>query len=124
MDEKKQRKLGLRLFGDIPRLREVIKHKCWSDILDVGKKYRKEVLERVKDAEIPSKWAYYWALCVGNEEEMKEKIIEEPYRTWIKELIQRGNEIRKLPRAPRIFFGKNRTSSTIRPRKGDSYALL
>ena len=74
MDYKEYRELGLRLYGDISELREVITTKCWAEILKTAKIYKDQVIAKVD--QWPSQWAYCWACDIGDREIMRDKVTE------------------------------------------------
>jgi hypothetical protein len=79
MNRTEQRKLAIKLFGHLdPKLPDIIADEtnCFSTILEHLSKYRKEVIEIIKDIEIPSQWAYKWAIWVGDHDIMRDRVTE------------------------------------------------
>ena len=75
MSYAEQRELGLKLYGDIPKLRDAIaSEKCWPEILKTAKNYKDQVLSKVD--QWPSKWAYWWARDIGDREIMQDRVTE------------------------------------------------
>ena len=80
MNWEEQRKLGLRLYGDISELREVITTKCWAEILKTAKNYKDQVIAKVD--QWPSEWAYRWAWDIGDRKIMQDRVTESEWAYW------------------------------------------
>jgi hypothetical protein len=76
MNHKNQRKLAKELFSSkLPvDVIKVFESECFDAILKKLKPFREIVLEVIKDIEIPSEWAYYWAGNIGDKEIMRDRI--------------------------------------------------
>ena len=89
MNYKEQRALALKLFGKLGKdAKKYIKNEitCVYHIVRyLGKNYRKEVLEIIKDIKIPSEWAYMWAKYIGDREIMRDRVTDSQWAyMWIK----------------------------------------
>lgn len=80
MDYSVQRKLAVKLFtGKLPtRVVDFIKDhdNCFESILPAMEPYQNVVLAVIKDINIPSEWAYYWARSIGNKDIMLSRMSE------------------------------------------------
>jgi len=78
MTDTEQRKLGLRLIKglDCPELREAIRSGYWGEIMAAARPFRDELLPRLLEMDIPSEWAHYWALYIGNRELMRDRVTD------------------------------------------------
>jgi hypothetical protein len=77
MDYDAQRKLALRLFGDLGEgVRKAIAEDCFEEILDALEPHRDEVLKRIEHETIPSRWALVWAIRFGDLEVMRDRVTE------------------------------------------------
>jgi len=81
----KSREFGLRLIQGLncPKLRKTIyRHGCWDEVMDAAKPLRDKLLPRLQTIEIPSAWAFYWVLRIGDRELMRDRITGSKYAYW------------------------------------------
>jgi hypothetical protein len=85
MNHTEQRQLAIKLFGHLdPGLSSIItdEDNCFKDIFKHLLKYRNEVLGIIKDIEIPSEWAYWWAYHIGDHDIMIDKVTDTQWGRW------------------------------------------
>ena len=84
MNYRKQRDLAIKIFGEIlaDDEKEVLKNGCFPAILSMLKNKRADVLKIIENKEIPSEWAYWWALYIGDHEVMRDRVKEPKFAYW------------------------------------------
>jgi hypothetical protein len=94
MNYEDQRQLAIDLFSHLdPKLEWVITYKnnCFYEITGHLSVHRKEVLEIIKDIEIPSEWAYKWAIWIGDHDVMIDKVTESKWAYfWARHIGDHG----------------------------------
>ena len=100
-----QRKLAIELFNDVLLFETknfiMDGNNCYKKIVLKLKPFQKEILQIIKNKDVPEEWTYYWAHWVGNKDIMIKKIKSEEWAFWWAHYIGNIETMRRIVYNPK-----------------------